>query len=513
MHSAVAAELALAVFEYTSDGILLIDKDRNVRAMNRAAERMLGQPAADVLGQLNCTELDCRDGEGRPLLTTGCRCIRAFSGPPLPYFEMEIIGAGERRLPVAVSAAALPENAFAGGEELVAIVLRDRRTKLQLEEEIQARQRDTELLYSVSRQLSSLTRLDEGMQAVLEEVRQFAGVDLAGLAELADQGEHLSYRFTVSSQGPLPPQQVPIAESPLGETIRTGTLQVIPDLQAEGATCSLPFPGGEEVRGLVLLPLRSRDQILGAVFLASRQPWMLAIHELAPLAAVAGQISTALDNHRLLARLRGEAVKEERRRLAAEIHDSLAQTLALLGQQVARVPEVAAASPAELPELAQRMARLVEQGQQEVRQAIFDLKTEMGLGVDFLSGLQEYLEEFSLLHRISVELKTSPDIKFALSLQVEVQLFRIIQEALNNVVRHSGASQVEVCVERRGASQMGIVVRDNGVGFDPEALPGRGHYGLQIMAERAKAIGGRLTVDSRPGGGTAVEVEIPLEKE
>jgi signal transduction histidine kinase len=95
-----------------------------------------------------------------------------------------------------------------------------------------------------------------------------------------------------------------------------------------------------------------------------------------------------------------------------------------------------------------------------------------------------------------------------LPMEIETTLYRVVQEAMANVVRHARATRIDVLLDHRG-EQVAVMVEDNGVGFDREAPLGAEHFGLLGMKERAEALGGTLTLESGPGAGTTVVVEVP----
>lgn len=490
------SDLARAVFEHAADGILVIDRERRIRAANPAAERLLGRSAAEIVGDLYCHHhLQCRGEAGVALAT--CRCLEVTPAAPALNIDLVVRGASGRDVPVSVSASAVDW----AGEDLVIVIIRDMTYQ--------------RLLYSLTRDLGAVADFDVTVRRALDRVRVALALDVAGLLELDDTGEYLYYRALSGTRLDFSHVRVPVGESMHGPTISQGVMQVTPSLPQEISRWGgrSPLLGAEGVESAVFLPLRSRGRILGSLVMGCREQREFVPEELEVLEAAATQLAVAFDNYRLYARLRDEAVAEERQRLAAEIHDSLAQTIAIIGQRVKQLPKVMAGDEQEAAQFVDNLERVVTQGHREVRQAIFDLKSPVGLGSSFTDSLKEYLEEFALIHRIPVDLVHPPGIEFVVPLQVEVQLSRIIQEALNNVRRHSNASKATIRFARRGTGFMAISIQDDGAGFDPNARRAKGHYGLQIMQERAKAIGGILTVRSRPGGGTAVELEIPLTKE
>ncbi|MGE5590303.1 MAG: histidine kinase [Bacillota bacterium] len=196
----------------------------------------------------------------------------------------------------------------------------------------------------------------------------------------------------------------------------------------------------------------------------------------------------------------------ERERLARDFHDGLAQTLAFLKM---RLTVLAKRLPESQDELEQ-IRSVLETAYQDVRQALFDLRAPVGPSWD--AALARYLTEFEE----STGIRSSLDIDAAaphVPPKVGVQLLRIIQEALANVRKHSGAECVEVQVGG-SARRLTVMVADDGRGFDYD--PTReyeGHYGLRTMRERARAIGGSMLLDTLPGRGTRVILDVPVPKQ
>ena len=208
---------------------------------------------------------------------------------------------------------------------------------------------------------------------------------------------------------------------------------------------------------------------------------------------------------------RQRAVLAERERIAREMHDSLAQVLGVthLRLRALVTREQATGSRVIAVELAE-LADICGEAYQDVREAILGLRessrTERGL----LDSLRAYLAKYSQQCDIETSLESNLDHELALSPRCEVQVIRVIQEALTNVRKHSGARSAVVQISE-SASTTTFVVEDDGHGFDQGgALFGdRDGYGLFTMRERMALLNGSLTIDSAPGRGTRVIAGVP----
>jgi two-component system sensor histidine kinase DegS len=206
-----------------------------------------------------------------------------------------------------------------------------------------------------------------------------------------------------------------------------------------------------------------------------------------------------------------EAQEEERRRLAREIHDGPAQVLANATFQVEFCQRLVERDPSRLPAEMEKLKSDLREGLAEVRYFIFDLRpgplAELGLA----ATLQRYAENFQ--QRSGIELSLDLDYEQArLSPTKETAVFRIIQEALQNVRKHSGAKHGCITLSSR-EDGMFVAVEDDGVGFDPGARAEAGgrHFGLSSMEERARLIRADLRITSAPDRGTKVELRVPPE--
>ena len=253
------------------------------------------------------------------------------------------------------------------------------------------------------------------------------------------------------------------------------------------------------------------EQLLGCAALASK------LNSLNNLLAVSrGQFTTQSevtdepDVWRLVERIAMiKAQEEERSRLAREVHDGPAQVLAnvILGLELCE--QIARRSPEQLIDEMARLKSTMREGLIEVRRFQFDLRPSSLADRGLLATLQRYIVDYQAFFRLAVELQL-PESLANLSKDEELQTFRIIQEALQNIQKHARATQVTVQIAIEEEAVV-ATIQDNGRGFVPQqtevtTLSGAG---LRGMKERAAAVGGELDVTSNPGSGTTIRFSLP----
>jgi two-component system sensor histidine kinase UhpB len=217
-------------------------------------------------------------------------------------------------------------------------------------------------------------------------------------------------------------------------------------------------------------------------------------------------LRAAADHLQALTRRLVEVEEAERRRIARELHDRVGQNLSALNINLdLALGATAGASP--LRRRIEDCVSLVDATLQSIENVMAELRPplldEYGLG----AALGWYGEEFSRRTGIAVVLRDGKDAAVDLRPEAAVALFRIAQQALNNVAKHAGAKHVRVELACE-AEEIVLRVADDGAGFDPAAAARGKRWGMKTMRERAEAAGGRLEVDSAPGEGTIVRASV-----
>lgn len=211
---------------------------------------------------------------------------------------------------------------------------------------------------------------------------------------------------------------------------------------------------------------------------------------------------------------RARATLEERERVARELHDSLGQVLGYVKLQAEAARALLAQGQAEpASDHLEQLVAVAQEAHADVREFILGSRAGDPAGTELVPALQAYLRRFRATYGIAATLEVAPELSGgALDPMAAAQLLRIIQETLTNVRKHSKAGAVRVrlsLVDGRARA----VVQDDGEGFDPAGLEAAeaGAFGLRFMRERAREVGGSVSVSSAPGQGTRVEISLPFE--
>jgi two-component system nitrate/nitrite sensor histidine kinase NarX len=264
-------------------------------------------------------------------------------------------------------------------------------------------------------------------------------------------------------------------------------------------------------KNLLAVPLAWRDEEpVGLLLLGSERALTPTQRQLMLIQNVAGQAALLIQNARLMVQVEYQAVVEERTRLAREIHDGLAQTLAFLKIQSAQMQNYLQQGKLEkLESTLQASHRTLSEAYQDARQAIDNLRSIPESSVQ--DWIYKIASDFEKNTDAKVDL-TALKLDYDFPPTVQAQLVRIVQEALGNVRKHARATKVTISGSVRDNEAI-LEVRDNGIGFEPELVATVSRYGLLGMRERADLIGAEFQIESKPGNGTIIRLSFPIKVE
>lgn len=287
------------------------------------------------------------------------------------------------------------------------------------------------------------------------------------------------------------------------------------------------FPGWENaspieaIRSWLSVPIVTDNNVMGLCLLGNKAAESFTPEHIQWTEAMLRQAAVAIQNAWLFEQVRAgrerlqslshrlvEVQENERRYIARELHDEAGQALTSLMvglrliERDAHHPEAVLAGAAALKKMVNDVLENLHRLAVHLRPASLD---HLGL----ISALQQYIEDFSNRHNLLVQFETF-QLDTRLRDELETVLYRIVQEALTNVIKHAQATRVDVLLERRGEKLI-TIVEDNGIGFDAAAPLSGDHLGLFGIRERLEILGGMLQLESTPGSGTTLFVEVPYE--
>jgi signal transduction histidine kinase len=255
-----------------------------------------------------------------------------------------------------------------------------------------------------------------------------------------------------------------------------------------------------------------KGRVLAVAFVATTDRHHLFTRdEIDLLWGIANVVGLAIKNALLYRKAEQLAVLQERARLSREIHDELAQRLGAMQLMVSLTGEyLAHEQVSQASAVITRLRTTLSEAYGDLRDVIYDLRTVISSNMGFLDALREYLADYRSHYGMEISLEADGGDESGLTGRAQVQVFRIIQEALTNVRKHAQAKQVRIRTVRQG-DQMQISVEDDGQGFDPSGVSAESGtcFGLLVMHERAESIGGTLTVESQIGAGTRIVIRCP----
>ncbi len=361
----------------------------------------------------------------------------------------------------------------------------------------------------VARAAVSVVHFGELAKRALVEIREALDFDLAALYLPDPAGRPALHRAGVAS-GPDIEVDVRPALDFDAEAWGLVTATATPLVFREPASWLVEHPFTPARSDWLVLPLVSAGQFLGTVVATGPSGVDLSVARATTLISLGDLLSAAVATARLRQELERTAMERERMRLASELHDGLAQDLALAVREVAslRTSGLLASDPAGSATL-ERLASAVQDAHRVVRAGLEDLTMAVPVG-GIGAAIERVVQRFQQ-RGLVVESRFEGSVP-ALSPDRIATVLRVLHEALANVLRHASHSDATVLAIGE-ATVMRLVIEDAGPGLPEGGLgrPGDGHYGLTIMRERARAVGGDVAFGRSARGGTRVELEVPLD--
>jgi len=377
------------------------------------------------------------------------------------------------------------------------------RQNAELYGELRRRLAESESFNRVLVSLLQKTVLEQVLDIVCSEAQSLIGATGSAVLLLTDQAWlEVKHRLgkPLAAVGP-----VPVDGSLAGQVVRQGEPVLLNDPALFGQAQIYQWPA--DLTALLAVPLHVNGGVIGVLEVVNKAGGFTE-EDVPVMSLFAIQVAMAIEHARLQQQAEQLAVLAERQRLARELHDSVTQSLysvtlyanAAALALAAGKQDVTAAYLQELQETAQ-------EGMRDMRLLIFQLHPPVLEAEGLVAALQARLAAVEGRAGLQIEFRIEGERR--LPIAIEGELYWIAQEALNNVRKHAAARHVTVHLHFTAAT-ICLEVLDDGVGFDPGAVPAERRGGLRTIAERTARIGGKLTYESAPGEGTRVLVEVPL---
>ena len=385
-------------------------------------------------------------------------------------------------------------------------------------EQTERRTRELTALLEVSRAVASTLDAREVLGAILGQLSAVTEHTGSAILLVQDDAFEIVEAESVTGTRAEIGARIPFDVAPvLSAAMRKGDTVIIDDVRADeplaadyraaiSAIGLLDQPPFNVIRSWMAVPLGLKDRVLGVLTISWTEPAYFTEDHARLARAFADQAAVALENARLFEQAGDLAALEERQRLARDLHDSVSQALygIALGARTARTQ--LDRDPAKAVEPVEYVLSLAEAGLAEMRSLIFELRPESLESEGLVAAIRKQAAVQEARHGIAVtcDLGDEPDV----SPEAREAVYRIVQEALTNTLKHAKAANVRVTL-RPEKGRLLAEVADDGIGFDPDR-DYAGHLGLHSMRERAARLGGELRIESNPGSGTRVSAEVPL---
>lgn len=345
-------------------------------------------------------------------------------------------------------------------------------------------------LVEASLEMASAPNYAETLRTIAERVRQLVPGDASALCIWDEQNRWWSLRGASGDADAFD--------------------SIVKRLPANGVECPIVR---SNYRGSQLgVPVERGGKLIGCLCVAAEGEREFSSHENDLIRDLADQAAIAVDRARDIDRAGEHAVVTERERLAREMHDTLAQLLGFVSFKTQATREFLGQGRSERAQVElDQLMTIAQDLYADTRELILGLTSGTGPERELVPALDDYVRRFAQLSGVAATLQPDGIEGLKLAPLVEVQLIRVVQEALSNVRKHARAAHASVRLERADGIAR-LIIEDDGQGFDPARLVGvQGlRFGMQSMRERVESVGGNMAVRSEPGAGTQITVQVPI---
>jgi PAS domain S-box-containing protein len=505
------------IVESSLDGIVVVQEGKLV-FVNASSAKIFGYDSPDEMREMSFA--DTIAPSNRFLVLEGYEG-KSIGEDVLRNFEMKGLTKQGRVVDMEVNAKLVSWN----GELAVQASFRDITERKALEREQALWLWEQETMSAIDRQLVSSVDLQAVLDAISYHAKALTRADWAGVMMVDLDANQARWRAIIGNKTPMPLEAVDLSKT-LADIVRSKEHVILKETAEPPNVSVKEFPPfeSEGVLSAIRYPLFVEQEIKGQLVVGYRRDHIFAAREIRLLYSLAEKSSIALANAHLydsllsrerdlelLSGARVKAQEEERRRIAREIHDSLGQMLTAIKFNVEILEDATNLQADEDRRRITEIKSLLDNAMAEAREISYNLMPSVLVDFGLVPAIQFLGEQFSKKSHLKVHVHVS-GVESRLDPSIEVGLYRIAQEALTNITKHADATTVNIQLLGDSKS-IRLIVEDDGKGFMINRLEPRKDQrhgmGLVSMKERAASFNGLFMLDSRPGKGTEIIVEIP----
>ncbi len=517
------------VIDSLDDELMVIDRDLRITQVNAAVLKRHGSTRSKVIGQ-HCYEVSHGVTEPCQPPSRQCPVKKVWeTGKPVRVSHIHLYDTSGESQEGYVDIIASPLRDSRGNITEVVELMRDVSDAKRLEQQIKEAHQHLLALNAIASTVSQSLDLDTILNSALDKVLELMKGDTGGILLLDEESQTLSYRVYrgLSEEFVKGIAGLKLGEGIAGKAAQLGEPIYVDDI-SEDSRLTRSVVIKEGLRAFASVPLQSKNKVLGVMNISSHSTRQFTPEDIQLLNSIGNQIAVAIDNARLYnevqrkEEIRGELLnliistqEEERKRIARELHDETSQALTSLAVNLEAIIAILPSDADEAKTKLRGIQSLAVNTLDEIHKVIYELRPTLLDDLGLVAAVKWHAENYLEAAGVKVHLETAGSER-RLPAQIETALFRIIQEATTNIVRHADAESTSISLEFNETS-IAIHIEDDGKGFDLNEVmrsrDGERGLGLLSMEERAQLLGGVLSIKSRPGFGTQIAVEIPIEQE
>jgi PAS domain S-box-containing protein len=517
------------LLDRASDGIVSIDSSGNIVEFNQKAEEIFQYTKDEVIGH-NLSKLIPKDTS--PVHKKGISHLVESQEPRIGK-TMEVVGVRKdgTLFPHEISVSTFQID----DETIFTAIIRDISDRKEAEEKIRRQNEELILLNTIARIIGQSIELNQILSSALSFIMETSEATLGGLfLPENSQWQLAAYKDATQKFKDGNPEPALKGIFPVVNYVAdNGEIIVAHKNKPKNHQLPGPLFFPHNLESFICLPLKSKERVVGVLIMGSKSDILFSEKDHELLKSLGNTIGVAIDHARLFEEVKKTSKEveqerekleqltmkllvsqeEERGKISRELHDEAGQLLSTLKINLDMIKKQLPGGSDSIEELIAKSTKLVDQSSLEIKRICTNLLPSVLESLGLEAALASYIEGFKKTYGIDAEFN-SCEIKKRLPFEIERVIYRVVQESLNNIAKHAGATQLRINLIDTPSSII-ATLEDNGVGFDvkktlssQEANRGLGLLGIK---ERVSLVKGKVTIKSEPQKGTVIRLEIPKQ--